>query len=181
MNIKRLGRKSYLDTNSLQVEWLGAEDAKQEVRGSSVGGREACVFRVKNRVKSDCPVGPLPILKYFFSIFSVHFLAFHITAGFTSKLVYKNRQWCQPSITADMPMSVQNPAVKGFFKPTVMLRSRAVIFNVHETIWNSHWDWTYHRILPEGAIYDLEIVDPRNTYPFVVASIPENLVDRGPR
>ena len=53
MNIKWLGRKSYLDTNSLQVEWLGAEDAKQEVRGSSVGGREARIFRVKNHVTCD--------------------------------------------------------------------------------------------------------------------------------
>jgi hypothetical protein len=41
MNIKWLGRKSHSDTNSLQVEWLGAEDAKQEIRGSSAGGREA--------------------------------------------------------------------------------------------------------------------------------------------
>ena len=37
MNIKWLGRKSHLDTNSLQVEWLGAEDVKQDDRGSSAG------------------------------------------------------------------------------------------------------------------------------------------------
>ena len=42
MNIKWLGRKSHLDTNSLQVKWLGAEDVKQEVRGSSAGGYKAC-------------------------------------------------------------------------------------------------------------------------------------------
>ena len=48
MNIKWLVRKSYLDTNSLQVEWLGAEDAKQDDRGSSVGGREARDFHAKN-------------------------------------------------------------------------------------------------------------------------------------
>ena len=42
MNIKWLGQKSYLDTNSLLVEWLGAEDAKQDDRGSSVGGRDTC-------------------------------------------------------------------------------------------------------------------------------------------
>ena len=35
-------------TSVLQVEWLGDEHAKQEVCGSSAGGREACVFRVKN-------------------------------------------------------------------------------------------------------------------------------------
>ena len=46
-----------MDTNSLKVEWLGAEDAKQEVRGLSAGGREACDFRVKNLVTCDlrCP------------------------------------------------------------------------------------------------------------------------------
>ena len=45
MNIKWLGRKSHSDTNNLQV------------RGSSAGGREECVFRVKNRVTYDlrCP------------------------------------------------------------------------------------------------------------------------------
>ena len=53
MNIKWLGRKSHLDTNSLQVEWLGAEDAKQDDRGSSAGGREARVFWVKNRLICD--------------------------------------------------------------------------------------------------------------------------------
>ena len=44
MNIKWLGQKSHLDTNNLQVEWLGAEDAKQDDRGSSAGGREATRF-----------------------------------------------------------------------------------------------------------------------------------------
>ena len=53
MNIKWLERKSHFDTNNLQVEWLGAEDTKQEVKGSSAGGCEACVFRVKNRVTCD--------------------------------------------------------------------------------------------------------------------------------
>jgi hypothetical protein len=53
MNIKWLRRKSYLNTNNLQVWWLGAEDAKQEVRGSSAGGHEACVFRAKNHVICD--------------------------------------------------------------------------------------------------------------------------------
>ena len=33
-------RISRLDTSISQVEWLGAEDAKQEIRGSSAGGRE---------------------------------------------------------------------------------------------------------------------------------------------
>ena len=42
-----------MDTSILQVEWLGAEDTKQEVRGSSAGGREACVFRVKNHMTCD--------------------------------------------------------------------------------------------------------------------------------
>ena len=41
MNIKWLERKSYSDTNNLQVEWLEAEDAKQEIRGSSAGVRKA--------------------------------------------------------------------------------------------------------------------------------------------
>ena len=53
MNIKWRERKCHLDTNNLQVEWLGAEDTKQEVRGSSAGGREACVFRVKNHMTCD--------------------------------------------------------------------------------------------------------------------------------
>jgi hypothetical protein len=30
--------KISFDTNSLQVEWLGAEDSKQEVKGSSASG-----------------------------------------------------------------------------------------------------------------------------------------------
>jgi hypothetical protein len=63
MNIKWLERKSYLDTNSLEVEWLGAEDAKQEDSGSSSDGREACVFRAKNCVTCDCLVGPLPTVE----------------------------------------------------------------------------------------------------------------------
>ena len=53
MNIKWLGRKSHLNTNSLQVEWLGAEDVKQDDRGSSAGGRETRVFRAKNRLTCD--------------------------------------------------------------------------------------------------------------------------------
>ena len=53
MNIKWLGQKSHLDTNNLQVEWLGAEDVKQDDRGSSAGGHEARVFRVKNRLTCD--------------------------------------------------------------------------------------------------------------------------------
>ena len=68
MNIKWLGRKSHGDTNSLQVEWLGAEDAKQDDRGSSAGGRETRVFWVKNRLTCDARpygrlVGHLPELK----------------------------------------------------------------------------------------------------------------------
>jgi hypothetical protein len=59
MNIKWLGRISHLDASISQVEWLGAEDVKQEVKGSSGGGREACVFCVKNHVTCDCPVGCL--------------------------------------------------------------------------------------------------------------------------
>ena len=53
MNIKWLGQISHLDTSILQVEWLGAEDTKQEVKGSSAGGCEACVFRLKNHVTCD--------------------------------------------------------------------------------------------------------------------------------
>jgi hypothetical protein len=64
MNIKWLARISYLDSNILQVEWLGAEDMKQEVRGSSVDGYEAAVTSMT-------------------------------------------------PITAGMPLSVQNPVVKG--------------------------------------------------------------------
>ena len=37
----------------LAVEWLGAEDAKQNDRSSSAGGREACVFRAKKLVTCD--------------------------------------------------------------------------------------------------------------------------------
>ena len=79
MNIKWLGRKSHLDTNSLQVEWLGAEDAKQDERGSSVVGSEARVFRAKNCLTCDlrratmwlCS-GASPGIKknpYFFNVF----------------------------------------------------------------------------------------------------------------
>jgi hypothetical protein len=34
----------------LQVLWIGAEDTKQEVRGSSAGAREVRFFRAKNCV-----------------------------------------------------------------------------------------------------------------------------------
>ena len=39
---------------------------------------------------------------------------------------FRNRYWCQPPITVGMPLSVQNPTVKGFFEPTVMSRSGVV-------------------------------------------------------
>jgi hypothetical protein len=42
-----------MDTSILQVEGLGDEHVKQEVGGSSVGGREARVFRAKNCVTQD--------------------------------------------------------------------------------------------------------------------------------
>ena len=85
-----------MNTNRLYVEWLGAEDAKQDDRGSSAGGREARVFRVKNRLTCDLQCvtmwlssGASPGIKFFFSIFSMNFLAFlettslpvHITIG----------------------------------------------------------------------------------------------------
>ena len=79
-----------MDTNSLQVEWLGAEDMKKDDRGSSAGGREARIFRVKNRLTCDLrratvwlSSGASPGIKknsYFFN----EFFAFpknHITAG----------------------------------------------------------------------------------------------------
>jgi len=47
----------------------------------------------------------------------------------SSVSVFKNRQWCQPHITAGMPLSVQNPAVKGVFEPAVMYRSGVVQFS----------------------------------------------------
>ena len=84
-----------MDINNLQVEWLGAEDTKQDDRGSSAGGREARVFRAKNRLTCDLrratmwlssgtSLGIKKIL-----IFSMNFLAFlettslsvHITVG----------------------------------------------------------------------------------------------------
>jgi hypothetical protein len=42
------------------------EDAKQELRGSSIGGHEARIFHMKNRVTWDarpsgCPVGSIPV------------------------------------------------------------------------------------------------------------------------
>ena len=54
MNIKWLGRKYFFDTNSLQVEWLGTEDANQEfkrrwlrnVRFSREKSRDLSVRRV---------------------------------------------------------------------------------------------------------------------------------------
>ena len=90
-----------MDTNSLQVEWLGAEDAKQDDRGMSAGGREARFFRAKNRLTCDLrratvwlSSGASPGIKKSFSIFSMNFLAFlkphH--CRFTSLLVHKNRQ-----------------------------------------------------------------------------------------
>ena len=84
-------------------------------------------FCAKNRVTCDrvAARGTSTGIKKI-PIFSVYFLAFHITASFTSVLVYKNRQWCQPPITAGMPLSVQNPVVKGVFEPTVMSRSGVV-------------------------------------------------------
>jgi hypothetical protein len=42
-----------MDTSALQVKWLGDEYMKQEVQGSSAGGRQTCVFRAKNRMTSD--------------------------------------------------------------------------------------------------------------------------------
>ena len=91
MNIKWLGQKSHLDTNNMQVEWLGAEDTKQEVRGLSVGGREACDFRMKNRVTCDlrCLIvwlsnGASPEIKNKFPYFLSCFFGFpknHISVG----------------------------------------------------------------------------------------------------
>ena len=84
-----------MDTNSLQVEWLGAEDAKHDDRGSSSGGCEARVFQVKNRLTCNLrratvwlSSGASPGIKKI-SIFSMNFLAFlettslpvHITVG----------------------------------------------------------------------------------------------------
>ena len=90
MNIKWLGQKSYLDINNLQVEWLGAEDTKRDDRGSSAGGREARVFRVKNRLTYDLrratvwlSNGTSPGIKkipYFFNEF-FGFPKNHITVG----------------------------------------------------------------------------------------------------
>ena len=114
MNKKWQGRKSHLDTNSLQVEWLGAEDAKQEIRGSSASGREA---REKSRdlwlaTRDHVAVwGASPSIKKI-PIFLMNFLAFLETISLS---VYKNRQWCQTPITASMPLSVQKPALKGVF------------------------------------------------------------------
>jgi len=77
------------------VEWLGAEDPKQDDRGSSAGGREALVFRAKNRLTCDLrratvwlSSGASPGIKKI-PIFSMNFLAFlettslpvHITIG----------------------------------------------------------------------------------------------------
>jgi len=42
-------------------------------------------------------------------------------------------------------------------------------------------DSAYHLILPEDGIYNLEIVNLRHTYPFLVPSLPGNLVDRAHR
>ena len=77
-------------TNSLQVEWLGAEDMKKDDRGSSAGGREARIFRVKNRLTCDLrrttvwlSNGTSPGIKKI-SLFFNEFFGFprnHITAG----------------------------------------------------------------------------------------------------
>ena len=62
-------------TSVLQVEWLDDEHAKQEVWGSRVGGREACVFCAKNCMTVWLPGGVslgilLKIIPYFHPIFS---------------------------------------------------------------------------------------------------------------
>jgi hypothetical protein len=44
-----------MDTSILQVEWLGDEQVKQEVKGLSTDGHEAHVFRAKNRCLDDSP------------------------------------------------------------------------------------------------------------------------------
>jgi len=75
----------------MQVAWLGAKDAKQDDRGSSAGGREARVFRAKNRLTCDLrraavwlSSGASPGIKkripYFFNEF-FGFSRNHITAG----------------------------------------------------------------------------------------------------
>ena len=80
----------------MQVEWLGAEDTKQEVRDSSAGGREACDFHVKNRVTCDlrCPTVWLfnrasPEIKKKILIFLFCFLDFLETISVS---VHKNQQ-----------------------------------------------------------------------------------------
>ena len=84
-----------MDTNSLQVEWLGAEDVKQDDRGSSAGGREARVLRAKNRLTCDLRLatvwlscGASPGIKFFSYFFNEFFgfvettsLPVHITVG----------------------------------------------------------------------------------------------------
>jgi len=74
--------KISFDTNNLQVEWLGAEKAKQEVRGLSASGREARVFRAKNHVSCD-RVAARWFFSYFFSAFFgfPHHCWFHINVG----------------------------------------------------------------------------------------------------
>jgi len=71
------------------VEWLGAEDVKQDDRGLSAGGREARVFRAKNRLTCDLRrktmwlFGASPGIKkipYFFNEF-FGFPRNYITAG----------------------------------------------------------------------------------------------------
>jgi hypothetical protein len=49
-----------MDTSILEVKWLGDKQVKQEVKGSSVDGHEAHVFRAKNRCLDDspCPAPP---------------------------------------------------------------------------------------------------------------------------
>jgi hypothetical protein len=76
---------THLDTNNLHVEWLGAEDTKQEVRGSSAGGRKA-----KNHLIYDLRHTTVwlsseasPRIKIFSLFFG--FTENHITIGFYNR------------------------------------------------------------------------------------------------
>jgi hypothetical protein len=73
-----------MDTNSLQVEWLGVEHTEKVVQGSSTGSITAGLpLSIQN-----------PVVKGSF---------------------------------AGLSLSVQNPIVKGNFKPTVIVRSRVEV------------------------------------------------------
>ena len=97
------------------VDWLGDEHAKQEVEGSSAGGREVRIFRAKNCMTYDYPTGFLLLLKkiLFFSCF-LCFLK-------TTSLSLLEPALISPLITVSTVVPVKKTSTDdGVFEPAVI-------------------------------------------------------------